>query len=321
MQVSREMLHPDLRPSYNRLRFLRAVFHNRFAAAAFNGAANHFAKLQRSYPLRIEERLVASRDESHQIRTLLCRPLRQNKTLPLLAYFHGGGYAYGVPDSSLHIVTNFLQQRPCVVVAPDYRKAYRHPFPAGFNDCYDSILWALEQADTLGIDSSKVVIAGHSAGGGLAAAIAIRARDTGDFAVRFQMPIYPMLDYRQPNDANRYMESPGWDSFLNARCWKAYLRQLETQQREIPCYASPALNTDYREFPPTLTFIGAIDPFLMETRQYVAQLRQHQIPVIFKEFPGCYHGFEQFDPKADISIKARDFLLESYGLFYDRYCH
>lgn len=320
MRVTKAMLHPNLRPNYNKLRLVRALFHNRAAIGAVDYALGALAKRKRPHPLHVEEQWVPSGNSSHRIRTLICKPAGPSNRLPLLIYFHGGGYTHSVPDASLHIVAKFLEVRPCVVVAPDYRKAFRHPYPAGFNDCYDVVVWALDNANQLGLEPGNIILGGHSAGGGLAAAVALKARDTGDFSPRFQMPLYPMIDYRQPLDPDRYIDSPVWDTYLNARSWNAYLKDVKARCTEIPSYASPALNRDCRRLPPTLTFVGDIDPFLHETREYVERLGKDRVAVTYKEFPGCYHGFEQFDPKAAVSISAQNFLAENFASLYDTYC-
>ena len=99
----------------------------------------------------------------------------------------------GVPEGSAELIKKFIETRPCVVVAPDYRKAKHRPYPGGFQDCYDALIWARDNADSLGC-TDTFIIGGHSAGGGLTAAVALKARDTGDVSLAFQMPFYPMID-------------------------------------------------------------------------------------------------------------------------------
>lgn len=126
-----------------------------------------------------------------------------------------------------------LQSRPCVIIAPDYRKAFTKPFPARLNDCYDTLLWARANAETLGI-TGKVMIAGDSAGGGLTAAVTLRALDTQNVDIAFQMPIYPMIDDQQSVDPSSYVKAPIWHTAANKSGWNAYLSDLHTlHQAEI----------------------------------------------------------------------------------------
>ena len=214
-------------------------------------------------------------------------------------------------------IERFIATRPCVIIAPDYRKAATKPFPAGFDDCYDTLLWAKANAEDLGIHQGRFMIAGHSAGGGLTAAVTLKVRDTQDVDVAFQMPIYPMIDDQQPHDANRYMETPVWDTELNTIGWNAYLADLHRDGAEIPAYAAPARNTDYQGFPPTITFVGDLDPFYQETLDYVQALRDAGVEVTFREYKGCYHVFDMFGQ--GIAEDARAFTFDQYAEFYDRY--
>ena len=136
------------------------------------------------------------------------------------------------------------------------------PYPAALDDCYMTLLWMRDNADELGIDASKFIIAGHSAGGGLTAAVTLKVRDTGDVNVAFQMPYYPMIDDQQPNDPARHMDSPGWDNKTNAFGWASYLKDLHQQGVEIPGYAAPARNTDYTIFPRRLPLWASMSRFI-----------------------------------------------------------
>ena len=154
---------------------------------------------------------ITSSLDDYCIRTRIYRPCNVSGPLPCLVYFHGGGYIMGVPEGSAELIKRFIQTRPCVVIAPDYRKAHQKPFPGGFQDCYDALIWARNNTGALGC-SGKIIIGGHSAGGGLTAAAALKARDTGDVEIAFQMPFYPMIDDMQPTDPHRGIDPPVWDT-------------------------------------------------------------------------------------------------------------
>mgnify|MGYP000573631132 CR=1 FL=1 len=108
----------------------------------------------------------------------------------------GGGYVHGVPEQFGAIIKDFIETEPCIIVAPDYRKAVESPYPAAFNDCYDTLLWMRDNAASIGGRTDGFIVSGHSAGGGLSAAVSLKATDTGDAKLAFQMPVYPMIDDR-----------------------------------------------------------------------------------------------------------------------------
>lgn len=136
-----------------------------------------------------------------------------------------------------------------------------------------------ENAGALDIIPDKLIVAGHSAGGGLAAAVTLKATDTGDVKIAFQVPVYPMLDDRQNTESARDNNSAGWNSKSNSMGWTAYLRELVGGNIEIPVYAAPARATDYSRLPPTITFVGSLEPFRDETIRYVEHLEANGIPV------------------------------------------
>ena len=203
-------------------------------------------------------------------------------------------------------------------MAPDYRKAHQKPFPGGFQDCYDAMIWARDNADSLGC-SDKILIGGHSAGGGLTAAVALIARDTGDVDIAFQMPFYPMIDDTQPTDPQRDIDPPVWDTALNAIGWGAYLRGLRGRGETPSAYAAPARAESLVDLPPTITYVGDKDPFYWETEAYVEGLREAGIDVAHTVYEGCYHAFEYIGEGGEIGAQARAFTSENFGLFYDRY--
>lgn len=261
---------------------------------------------------------VLSTLDAYQIRTRIYRPIASSGPLPCLVYFHGGGYVMGVPERSAELIKRFIQTRPCVVVAPDYRKAHQKPFPGGFQDCYDVMIWARDNAEALGC-SEKIMIGGHSAGGGLTAAVALKARDTRDINIAFQMPFYPMIDDTQPTDPQRDIDPPVWDTALNAIGWGAYLRDVR-RCNEIPSpYAAPARAQRFAGLPPTVTFVGDKDPFYWETQTYIAELREVGVEVIDAVYEGCYHAFEYIGADSAVGAQARAFTFKNFGVFYDRY--
>jgi len=285
-----------------------------FSARIFNG--------KKIKGLHNEERFIPSSSGGPDIRVRIFKPLNAKGKLPLLQYIHGGGYILGSPEMTpnLDIIKQFIEKRSCVVISPDYRRALDAPYPAAFNDCYDTFLWAKENADELGVYNDKFVVAGHSAGGGLTAAVTLKARDLEDFNIAFQMPFYPMIDDRQNTKSAKEMTSvPVWNTASNKKGWDSYLKSLRDNNEEIPAYAAAARNKDYTNFPPTITFVGTLEPFKDETIAYVESLKNAGIEVKFKLYEGAYHGFDAYAPKAQISKDAVKFTYDSYAEFYDKY--
>ena len=317
MKVSKEMLHPSLQSIYGILRFQTWVMKRTALRNFFDKLVRKLTQGKDLPGLACDERYIDSSEDEYKIRVRTYRPEGDHTSLPAMIYIHGGGYVMGLPESGPSILEQFIAARPCMIIAPDYRKAGSKPYPAGLNDCYDTLLWAKNNADELGIRADRFMIAGHSAGGGLTAAVTLKARDTGEADIAFQMPIYPMIDDQQPTDPNRAVETVVWDTELNAIGWNAYLADLREAGAEIPAYAAPARNHDYQGFPPTITFVGDMEPFHRETVEYVGALEAAGIDVAFKEFQGCFHAFDFFNK--EISQEAVEFTYGQFREFYDRY--
>jgi len=269
--------------------------------------------------LRCEEIWIPRSGETSLIRTCVYKPLAFDKPLPALLYLHPGGYVLGTPEASLPIIRTFIETRDCVVIAPDYRKSLEAPYPAAIDDCYDALLWIKSNAEALGVRSDQIIVAGHSAGGGLTAAVSLRARDRGEVRIAFQMPIYPMIDDRMESESARDNDGPLWNSKMNALAWDLYLGDLKKRRQSIPYDAAPARATDYTNLPPTMTYVGDLEVFRDETLAYVGNLRRAGVPVEFLVFNGCFHGFDIFAPRAGVSKRATEFTMGCFARAVDGY--
>lgn len=315
MSVKKNMFDKELRPYYIRFKIVAFFMTKKWAINLMN-AVMKLNKGKNIKGLDCEEHYIPSRNDGPDIRVRVFKPKNASENLPGLLYNHGGGYMLDVPEGSLECIELYIKTRPCVVVAPDYRRSVDEPYPAAFNDCYDTLLWMKENAELLGIDSTKIIVAGHSAGGGLTAAVTLKARDTKDVDIAFQMPIYPMIDHRQNTESAKNLKSvPLWNAKTNAVGWALYHKNL----KEIPPYASPALNSNYAGFPPTITFVGDLEPFKDETINYVEALEKEGIPVKFELFKGAYHAFDATASKSTIGQKAIRFQCDAFAEYYDKY--
>jgi acetyl esterase/lipase len=315
MNVTRDMVDKDLRAFHAVGRIIAGFSHTgwfsllalRFSRAVLRG--------KNTGGLACRQLHIPSRKGGPPIRVRIYRPVAATGPLPVMLYFHGGGYVHGVPEQFGSIIRAFIETEPCIVVAPDYRKAVESPYPAAFDDCYDALLWTGENAAAIGGRTDGFIVAGHSAGGGLAAAVSLKATDTGDARIAFQMPLYPMIDDRQNSASAVGNDAPVWDEKANRLAWSRYLDGV----KDVTPYAAAARCTDYAKLPPTITFVGSLEPFRDETTIYVENLRRADVPVEFEIFDGAFHAFDLMVPEAPISRRANRFLMENFRKFARRY--
>jgi acetyl esterase/lipase len=315
MKVTRSMVDKDLRGAYAVGRIIARSFHTRWFSLLVFRSTGAVLRGRNIAGLVCQQRHIPSRNGGPPIRVRIYRPAAAAGALPVMLYLHGGGYIHGVPEQFGVVIRDFIAAAPCIVVAPDYRKAVEAPYPAAFNDCYDTLLWIRDNAASLGGRTDGFIVSGHSAGGGLAAAVSLKATDSGDANIAFQMPLYPMLDDRQDSASAAGNDAPVWDAKANRLAWSRYLDGVET----VTPYAAAARGTDYSRLPPTITFVGSLEPFRDETKTYVENLRRADIPVAFEVFDGAFHGFDLMVPDAPISRRANRFLMENFRKFARRY--
>ncbi|WP_456265522.1 MULTISPECIES: alpha/beta hydrolase [unclassified Bacillus (in: firmicutes)] len=255
---------------------------------------------------------------ANPLRVRIYRPKSMNESLPVLLWIHGGGYIIGTIEGDDDLCMKFVKEANCVVVSVDYRLAPEHPYPAPIEDCYAALKWIADNADTLNIDPKKIGVAGNSAGGGLTAALTLLARDRKYPDICFQMPLYPMIDDQNNTpSANEIKEGLIWNQKTNEQGWKMYLGEIYGTEN-IPAYAAPARAEDYSNLPYTYTCVGQLDPFRDETITYVTKLAQAGVDVEFHLYPGCYHGFEELNPNADISVQTKNEYLQAVKKAFER---
>lgn len=146
------------------------------------------------------------------------------------------------------------------------------PYPAALYDCYDALLWMKQKSTELKIRSNQIAVGGESAGGGLAAALTLYARDKKEVNIAFQIPLYPMIDDRNKTASALDNNAPIWNSRTNGWAWKLYLGDY--YGKDVPSYAAAARATDYSGLPPTITFVGELEPFRDEVITYVNHFKE-----------------------------------------------
>lgn len=257
------------------------------------------------------------RDDGSNLRVCIYTPKVRKENVPGLLWIHGGGYGLGIPEQDFIFIRDFVEASGCVVVAPDYTNSMTAPYPAALNDCYLALEWLKDNGKRYGMRSDQIFVGGDSAGGGLCAAVSLLARDRGDVNIAFQMPLYPMIDDRMITPSSQNNNAPVWNSKSNELGWKLYLDDLYGTDR-VPKYAAPARETDYRGLPPTLTYVGDIEPFTDETVEYVENLRKAGVEVNFRIFEGCFHAFDLFVYTTPAK-QARKFLIDGFMYAVENY--
>ncbi len=253
----------------------------------------------------------------HSIRARVYKPANATGPLPAMLYIHGGGYQVGVPEQAHDFFEGLLERRDVAIVAPAYRLSLDgHPYPAGLDDCFDTIQYMKNHAADLGIRDDKFIVAGHSGGGGMTAAFTHRVVDSGVVELAFQMPIYPMLDHRMETPSAQFEGTAVWDKRSNALAWENYLGHLNGA---VPEYGSPALRQDVSGLPPTISWVGTVEPFKDETIAYMQAIEAAGVPTRFTLFEGGFHGFEILRPEAGVSKQAIEFERSTFAEFYDLY--
>ncbi|MGE3855568.1 MAG: alpha/beta hydrolase [Dehalococcoidia bacterium] len=218
-----------------------------------------------------------------------------------LLWIHGGGMVMGDIDQSDAYCTDVAHRLGVVVVSTDYRVAPEHPFPAPLEDCYASLRWLAQSADALGVDAARIAIGGSSAGAGLAAGLALLARDRGEVPVCYQHLIYPMLDDRNVTASSHRITDPRvWNRTSNLAGWHAYLAGRAGTEDVSP-YAAPARATDLAGLPPAYITVGTLDLFMDEDVEYARRLVDAGVRAELRVYPGVFHASPTYIPNAAVS--------------------
>jgi len=258
------------------------------------------------------EVVVPRVDGDHDPTVRVYSPPTAGSGRPCVYWIHGGGYMFG---SGLNIdprLNQWVEDFDCVVVSIEYRVAPEHPYPAPMDDCYAGLLWAANNADELGIDRERIVVAGASAGGGLAAGLALLARDRGEVNLTFQLLIYPMIDDRNATSSSHIVGAPIWSREANHLGWSAYLG-YEPGGDDVPQYAAAARAADVAGLPPAWIGVGALDVFRDEDIAYAQRLLAAGIPTELHVYPGAPHGFEMIVPTCGVAQRAQRDLNGALG--------
>ena len=208
---------------------------------------------------------------------------------PVMIFYHGGGWVLGSLDGVDCFCRALCQEAQLLVISVDYRLSPEHPFPTGLNDCWAATQWVAKQATLIGGDSRKLLVGGDSAGGNLAAAVALRVKEQASFKLAGQVLIYPVTDLTQ--------SLPSYESFA-----EGYMLTLESMRWFIQQYLPTGVDLKHPEasvlfakslagLPPTLLLVAEFDPLRDEGLAYAQRLREAGVPVVERNWEGMVHGF------------------------------
>jgi len=219
-------------------------------------------------------------------------PPGRQRARPALLYIHGGAFVVGSAAGSDIICSQIAAQVDAVVIAVDYRLAPEDPFPAGLEDCYAALIWVHQHCDTIGVDPHRIAVGGESAGAGLAAALALLARDRGGPVIAMQMLITPEIDDRLETLSMRtFTDTPGWARPNAILSWSYYLnRDPDADNSGTSPYAAPARAQDLGGLPPTYLTAYEFDPLRDEDLEYGNRLIQAGVPTEMHLYPSVFHG-------------------------------
>jgi acetyl esterase len=250
-------------------------FGNSGAGNALEGEAEPVA--------HVEDRAIPG--DGREVSVRVYRP--EGTSLPVIVFLHGGVFVVG--DLEMHdpVLRRLANAIPAVIVSVDYRLAPAHPFPAAVDDSFAALSWVATHAAELGGDPQRLVVMGDSAGGALAAVLAIKARDDGGPSLELQVLVYPMVDPTlTTGSAREFAEGFLTTTGFLALGWHVYLAGAEGEP-----YTAPSATADLRDLPPAVVITAEYDPLRDEGDEYVERLRAGGNDVVVRHYPGQIHGF------------------------------
>jgi acetyl esterase/lipase len=237
--------------------------------------------------LTIDDRTVPGPAGAPEVPVRVYAPRARSGLGPGVLYIHGGGFFSGSVAAEHPNSTAIARELGVVVVSVEYRLAPEHPFPAPLEDCYAALVWLHEHASDLGVDPARIAVAGSSAGGGLAAGLALLARDRGGPALCFQYLGIPELDDRLDTPSMlRFTDTPLWARPAAIQSWRFYLGETD----DVSPYAAPARAEDLAGLPPAYVTTMEFDPLRDEGISYGLRMLQAGVSVELHSFPGTFHG-------------------------------
>ncbi len=299
---SSHLVDPQLLPFLESLPMLELSAQT--LAPARSAMAQPGPALPECRPVTTTRRTVPGPAGDPDVKVVIHRP-DAAEPVPAILHMHGGGYVMGSPEAEVHRHRQMAAELGCCIVSVDYRLAPETVFPGAIEDCCAALAWLFANSDALGVEPARVGVMGESAGGGLAAALALMARDRGLPRLAFQHLIYPMLDDRtgQDGDPHAFEGEFLWTAHNNRFGWRALLGERYGGQ-DVPAYAAAARARDLAGLPPAFIATGALDLFLEEDLDYARRLARAGVALELHVYPGGFHGFD-YAPDAGVAVQAR----------------
>ena len=259
--------------------------------------------------IAVNERHIPGPQGAPDVRVLVYLPRNASTAIPALLWIHGGGYVLGNAEQVDLQMKSIVSAIGCAVVSVDYRLAPETPHPGPVEDCYAALKWLHTNASDLGADAGRIAIGGDSAGGGLAAGLALLTRDRGEVPLVLQLLIYPMLDDRTVTAADPHPHTGEyiWTADANRFGWSALLGQ-EPGGPEASPYAVAARAEHLEGLPPAFISVGTLDLFLEEDMEYARRLIRAGVPTELHVYPGAFHGFPMVPDAKVTQAYTRDYL-------------
>ena len=240
------------------------------------------------------------------------RPI-DSENLPCILYFHGSGWTLGFIDLFNPCLSMLSHNSESIVIAVNYQKAPEHPFPEPFNDCYASLEWVVKNAEELGIDPRNISVGGDSAGGNLAAAVALKVRDEKLVSLASQLLVYPCTNKDFTTDSYKELaQGYGLSTKAMQWFWDQYIQ--DARHADNP-YACPARATNFKDLPPTVLITAQYDPLIRDSENYKKLLENDGVPVVYKQFDGVIHGFFRAPEITSVSNEAIAFVAQELKRF------
>lgn len=237
--------------------------------------------------VRSEKHVIET--ESGTVNLFVYRSENSSAEQPCLFWLHGGGYIMGRGEDDW-FGPLFAERCNCTVVSVEYRLAPEHPYPAGINDSFAALQWVAKNSRALSIDPKRIAIGGASAGGGLAAGLALLNRDRNGPKIMFQLLLCPMIDNLHATDSGQITDHPVWNRTTSFNAWEMYLDGKP--KTNAPQYAAAARATDLSNLPPAFIPVGDVDLFRDECIDYANNLNASGVNADVQVYPGIYHGAE-----------------------------
>ncbi|WND03017.1 alpha/beta hydrolase fold domain-containing protein [Temperatibacter marinus] len=238
------------------------------------------------------------------------KPKGRTEKLPLYVYYYGGGFFSGSIAHNDMLCQRWAMEAQCAVATVEYRKVPEHPYPAAFDDCYDTLLWAAENG---AFNSQKIVVGGVSAGGSLAAGVALKARDTNGPTLQGQLLIIPGLDHRFVTPSSYLpVDTRIWNRSLALKAWEAWLKNCT---KDIPVYASPATCTDFSDLPPAFVSAESEDILFDEAQIYAKNLIEAGVKTKLHIAKRAFHASFAYLPDAEPSRNHHQAIIQALKNF------